>query len=256
MPRIRLSSNKTLATPDITHTLRWEYMAMELEFDINLLTEFRQAEKQRIFSSGFKLLNLRGNIEFYPKGNYGAKDGYTSMWIRFDKNCRDTRQIKVKVSHADYTWCSDEDACVYGWNDFIKFDDIQSDSKLYIEIWIEVILETKNELEMKANSMEAIHEFSINNGDITIIVNEVNDEQMYEPPRKKRKINENQGLDDTDASQTKTIKAITGVLKSASPVFNAMLENDMKEKDTKTIHISANSFKDVQDMLYFVTTRR
>eukprot|EP01083_Nonionella_stella_P188018 692174_1 len=101
MPRIRLSSNKTLATPDITHTLRWEYMAMELEFDINLLTEFRQAEKQRIFSSGFKLLNLRGNIEFYPKGNYEAKDKETQRECGSDI----TDGFSATLSNGTFTEC-------------------------------------------------------------------------------------------------------------------------------------------------------
>eukprot|EP01083_Nonionella_stella_P294022 999750_1 len=256
---------------DIVDQKQFHVCKLELDIGSNIQKVHGTANKNQAVIKEFELLDLCGNIRFYPKGNNDAKDGNTSIFMWLDANFADKRNIDATICHfkdkedkRGYTWrLESRDVCTYrtsswGWPNFIKLDDIQSHSKLVITIQIEVNPESKKESEIKSNSMKAIHEYSMKHGDITIVVNGVTDEPIHEPPTKKRKIHEKQGLDsdDTSRSQTRTIQAISGVLKAESPVFAAMLENDMKEKDTRTIHISANSFKDVQDMLYFVTTRK
>eukprot|EP01083_Nonionella_stella_P001091 3150_1 len=247
-----------------------QFYVCKLKMDIgsNFQKVHGAVKKNQAVIKEFELVDLRGNICFYPKGDDDARDGNASMYIDFDANFADKRKIDVTICHfkgkkgkRGDTWVLEtQDVCAYstswGWTNFIKLDDIQSDSKFVITIQIEVNPESKKESEIKSNSMEAIHEYSMKHGDITIVVNNVNDEQLHEPPTKKRKIHEEQGLDsdDTSRSQTRTIQAISGVLKAESPVFSAMLENDMKEKETKTIHISANDYEDVEGMLYFLNT--
>eukprot|EP01083_Nonionella_stella_P112490 330988_1 len=250
-----------------------QFHVCKLELDIGCILNIQKvhgtANKNQAVIKEFELLDLCGNIRFYPKGNNDAKDGNTSIFMWLDANFADKRNIDATICHfkdkedkRGYTWrLESRDVCTYrtsswGWPNFIKLDDIQSHSKLVITIQIEVNPESKKESEIKSNSMKAIHEYSMKHGDITIVVNGVTDEPIHEPPTKKRKIHEKQGLDsdDTSRSQTRTIQAISGVLKAESPVFAAMLENDMKEKETKTIHISANDYDDVEDMLCFLNT--
>eukprot|EP01083_Nonionella_stella_P108583 315937_1 len=248
-----------------------QFHVCKLDIDIgSYLDKMRLAGSNQSFQQRFKMLDLCGWVELWPKG-IGATEGHTSMFIRFDADLTDKRQINLnylKASHINgdsSTSSASHDASTYkigwGWNDFFKLDDIKPDSYVSLTIQIEVNPPTKEDKKMEnteSNSMEALHEYSMKHGDITIAVSEANEEEIREPPRKKRKIDAQHGLDDDDddISATKTIKAISGVLKSESPVFAAMLENDMKEKETKTIHVSAKSYEDVQDMLHFLTTKK
>merc|ERR1712154_681903 len=94
-----------------------------------------------------------------------------------------------------------------------------------------------------------------------------------EPPNKKRRLNGNKSNnhnnkdegkneenddedDDIEILSGNEIKASSILLQSASPVFNNILSNDMREKQEKTIKVHAKTVKDVDDMIYFMATNQ
>eukprot|EP01083_Nonionella_stella_P141476 436000_1 len=110
-----------------------------------------------------------------------------------------------------------------------------------------------------AQQHEKMHELSQINGDITLIVKLVEGEEdsdvLYSPPRQRRRLNNAedddqivQGLDDNE------IKISSVILRSASKVFDRMLDSEMMEGQDKRIEIKARSVDDVKDLTYFMST--
>ena len=87
-------------------------------------------------------------------------------------------------------------------------------------------------------------------GDITLRVITAQDD-LTQPPRKKRKFTRNQVLG-IGESQDITVKTSSIALRSASNVFESMLNTKMKESEEGVIEIHAESAKDVDDMLYYI----
>merc|ERR1719203_893174 len=68
------------------------------------------------------------------------------------------------------------------------------------------------------------------------------------------------GLDDGDDDQKensiedKEIKVSGVILRSASPVFDQMMQSEMMETQLRRITVHAHSAKDVDDLIFFICT--
>merc|ERR1712154_588528 len=113
-------------------------------------------------------------------------------------------------------------------------------------------------VEQKAVKSERLHQISNKVGDIILEVTVANsdDGDLYVPPAKKHKKNENKNNhnDKEEKSEITELKTSSIILISASPVFEGMLCNDLMEKQQKKIVVHAKSVKDVEDMLFFMST--
>merc|ERR1711951_133735 len=58
--------------------------------------------------------------------------------------------------------------------------------------------------------------------------------------------------DDNDTNDPVSVKVSGIILRSASSVFESMLDSEMKEKKEKIIEIHADSVADVEDMIYYI----
>merc|ERR1712228_11685 len=113
--------------------------------------------------------------------------------------------------------------------------------------------------------LERIHVLSTVCGDITLIVKVKNDENedLYAPPAKKQKRNHNKKenenenesnvINNNNNKETK-LKASSVILIAGSPVFSSILLNETAESDQRTIIVHAKSVKDVEDLLFFMST--
>lgn len=95
--------------------------------------------------------------------------------------------------------------------------------------------------------LEDIHRLSKESGDYTLVLKEQENSNLGPPPTKKRK---------ADPLMNQEIKICGPVLRSASPVFDGMLQSQMKEGSEKRIEIPAKSFKDIEDLAYFINTNK
>ena len=103
----------------------------------------------------------------------------------------------------------------------------------------------------RREQQEAIYENSKKYGDITmrIVCKELSD--LKEPPAKRRRKQKHSDSETAPAAATETTMKTNGViLRSASTVFESMLNTDMKEKQENVIEIHARNEKDVDDMMY------
>lgn len=110
----------------------------------------------------------------------------------------------------------------------------------------------RNPIAMHHKMQLELYENSKKYGDITLeIVSDKmkGEESICEPPLKRRKKTKTKSSADSTPS---AMKASGVILRSASPVLEAMLSSDMKEKQEKVIEIHAESAKDVDDLLYYV----
>merc|ERR1712154_607992 len=97
-------------------------------------------------------------------------------------------------------------------------------------------------------------------GDITLVVKRIVDESheiASDPmPRKKARRMEPEGLDSDDQKEKsiEEIKVSSAILRSASPVFDQMMQSEMMEKQLRRITVHAHSVKDVDDLIYYICT--
>merc|ERR1712062_621145 len=85
-----------------------------------------------------------------------------------------------------------------------------------------------------------VYENSKKHGDITLRVICDDEEIPTEPPRKRRKVEKEKESDDrkeNDKNEPVLMKVSGIILRSASSVFESMLEYEMKEKKEKVIEI-------------------
>eukprot|EP01083_Nonionella_stella_P209240 758674_1 len=102
-----------------------QFHVCKLELDIGCILNIQKvhgtANKNQAVRKEFELLDLCGNICFYPKGDDDARDGNASMYIDFDANFADKRKIDVTICHfkgkkgkRGDTWVLEtQDVCAY-----------------------------------------------------------------------------------------------------------------------------------------------
>lgn len=107
--------------------------------------------------------------------------------------------------------------------------------------------------EMFRKQQISVYENSKKYGDITLRI--ICDEKDIptEPPRKRRRLEKEQDGEKENGAVSMQVSGI--ILRSASTVFESMLENEMKEKKEKIIEIHADNVGDVDDLIYYVCCR-
>eukprot|EP01084_Bolivina_argentea_P026567 49405_1 len=155
-------------------------------------------------------------------------------------------------------------------NDDNPMDTIRKYKKLHMRI--HRTDETSQTFEEQLHKM---WELSNKTGDTKILVKIQNNDDLdsydlYAPPHKKVRIdtsnnsnnnrnnnsnNNNESLDEDEDNEHNCVILCHGsTLRSASVVFDRMLETNMKEKQEKKIIIYAKDKKDVEDLIYFMCT--
>eukprot|EP01083_Nonionella_stella_P156088 505044_1 len=78
-----------------------QFYVCKLKMDIgsNFQKVHGAVKKNQAVIKEFELVDLRGNICFYPKGDDDARDGNASMYIDFDANFADKRKIDATICH-------------------------------------------------------------------------------------------------------------------------------------------------------------
>eukprot|EP01084_Bolivina_argentea_P088817 160351_1 len=175
-----------------------------------------------------------------------------------------------------------------GWQSAIKHVKAEENPIIHFNIKLyHYPLFTKLPSQSFEKKLEKVHLLSQTHGDITLIVklNHLDENKLdnFEPPSKKRKLNETfqcNVCDKTFGGQTALrshqankkdeahrnfknntnnpieIKTSSIILRASSNVFDRILSVNMREKEENKIAVYAKSVKDVKDLLYFMTTNK
>ena len=227
---------------------------------------------------------LQVDVRFYPHGTSVSSSSAPSVVVHVPSAVyNDQRQLHVEClsdsivnsipESLRFTKSLSEFCRLGGTHKTFNEDMLQSLSKFEFTVILYhdplFVPERTKLICLATQKLINFHASSRKNGDITLVVKVNKDEDgedsnsdLYAPPSKKQKRNpnENENSHSDDESEkdmhNDELKMSSIILKASSPVFDGMLssKNNMLEQQQKRIIVHAKSAKDVEDMLYFMST--
>ena len=178
----------------------------------------------------------------------------------------DRRQLDVTVRYGDNQLQSfTKKACDfiggYGWSEFMDLKTLRANPVLHFEIRITHDVSFERPPIHKLPSLLDQHRkqyfLCIKSGDIKLrVVTPLEDDNVHSPPKKRRKLNRKCkkacSIDDDD--EKNVVKVSSCILRAASPVFEQMMESEMRESQEKEIEIRLKHVADVYHLVYFMCT--
>eukprot|EP01084_Bolivina_argentea_P134998 237959_1 len=275
------------------------------------------AEDEQIITKEFNVDNLSACIVFVPKISEEkgkpavADDEYCTVYLQLDSvSADDSRIIKFSVACGDDERSRSDSIQVYevsntGWSRLCTHTELKKYQKIYVSICMypKSYHEPKTAFE---DQLQKMYDISTESGDTKLIVKIENENELYSPPRKKRKLNisfqcevcdqpfgtqrglkshqskkmddthkdfrnkknntniniknndkkEEKSLDDDIDQDEEHVLACSSILRSASVVFDRMLQTNMKEKQENKIVVNAKNISDVEDLVHFMCTNK
>lgn len=256
--------------------------------DISMITKEWQnyPAGQRVSSPPLDVGDLKAVIDVYPKSGAVRRSGWAIYMKIPNAQVGDQRLVTFSLScgndETKMTCPVTEFWTGLGLHSPFTKTALRANPKLKVEICLRQIQSvgqpSKALYPSFGDQLEKIYVINAESGDTKLIVSLIGDSIDDEkdtscdsaPPRKRRKLNENEGetidegshVDDNhntnvhEANQPMEVRISSAVLRSASTVFDQMLSTDMTEKETKEIIVHAKSAKSVDDLAYFVTTNK
>ena len=231
----------------------------------------------------FEIDDLTMSFRIHPNGGSSANciDGYASLYFCAQSPhamADDDRRLLTRFQCKDKAFrCVHNVADFYNDNGNKKYRGYHSPFrscylKSMTSMTITITLYHDAVVVPKINSffyqLTNMHKLSRKNGDITLVVrvnqnaDDEGESDLYVPPSKKQKRNHNKNENNLDSNSNHNneseLKMSSMILRTASPVFDSMLSsrNNMLESQQKKIIVHAKSVKDVEDMLWFMSTNK
>lgn len=219
---------------------------------------FSYTKDQNIWSNEFQIGECTGYLSIYPRGREGDTEKTCRVFlalrigddvldhsVRFSIN--DGHSWRTKIRSVSFFRGMDVGFCIH-WKQIKKNPVIPF--RVVFEKEMMISRTRQRNIIMFESRLEQIHKLSMESGDITLVLNQ--ETSLGPPPTKKRKRNSRSSSFTTNQE----IKIVGAILRSASPVFDGMLQSKMKEQKEKRIEIPAKSIKDIEDLAYFINTNK